>query len=165
VQVLAVVGIGDAAAASHRLEHRVDRANRGDHGSGQRRDVVEARDVEQRLVVAFRQPESPRASLLLRSEQIARCLVLEPLTGVPLVNAGGLRQFGRRQRPLVGQGSVKAEPLPDVDGEEIERPDRIHEEPPYESVAPFGGAGDGCHRKTSCRPGDLRSLGAANARE
>src|SRR5829696_6460802 len=164
VQVLAVVGVGHAAAASHRLEHGVDWPNRGDDGACQWRDVVEARDVEQRLVMAFRQPESPRAPVLLRGQQIARRLVLEPFTGVPLVNAGGLCQLGRGQRPLVGESSIKAEPLADVDGEKIERADRIHEEPSHESVASFGGVSDGCHRKTSCRRCDLRSSSVAKAR-
>jgi hypothetical protein len=51
VEVGAVVRVRDAVAAPERVEHGVDRANARDDELPDRRDVVEARLVEQRLVV------------------------------------------------------------------------------------------------------------------
>src|SRR5262249_42129319 len=71
----------------------------------------------------------------LDMEQLARRLLLEPLARVTLVDAGGLGQLERGQRPLVRQRPVEAELVSQVNREQIESADRIHEEPPDKLVA------------------------------
>ena len=87
--------------------------------------------------MALRQPEPALASSLRRREQIARRLLLEPLARVALVHARGLRELGRRQRAPLRQNAVQAEHVPDVDREEIERADRVREQPLDERVTAF----------------------------
>jgi hypothetical protein len=150
VQILAVVGVGDATAGSHRLQQRVDRTDRREHRARHRRDVAQARDVEECLVVALGQPEPPRGLVTaLGLEDAARRLLLEPLARVALVDARGFRQLRRGQRPTVGKRPVEAEPVSDMNREEIEGADRVHEEPLDERVASRGGVANRSHARTS----------------
>ena len=82
VQVGAVVRIGDAVAAAERVEHRVDRTHARHDELADGRDVVEARLVEEGLVVTGRQRET---ALLVDLEDARRRLLLEPFADVALV--------------------------------------------------------------------------------
>ena len=73
--------------------------------------------------------------VLLQIEDPTRGLLLEPLAGVALVDAGGLGQLGGGQRAAVGQRPVETELVAEVHGQEIERLDTAHEELADERVA------------------------------
>jgi len=90
VQVVAVVGVGDTFAAAEGGEQRLKRLDRAGEGAGQRRDVAQARRIEQRLGVTPRKAVAAGVSVGLQLEQAARRLVLQPLARVPLVDAGGV---------------------------------------------------------------------------
>jgi hypothetical protein len=53
------------------------------------------------------------------------------------VDAGCVRQSARCQRAPLGKGPVEAENVADVDREEIEGADRVHEQPFDERVPPL----------------------------
>ena len=90
VQVLAVVGVGHTFACLERSEQCVDRADGRQDGAPQRSDVVEARDVQERLFMTGRNGEPALVPIRVRLDlqEIAGRLVLEPLARVPLVDAG-----------------------------------------------------------------------------
>jgi hypothetical protein len=75
----------------------------------------------------------------------ARRLLLQPLARVALVDARGLRELRGRERAFVGERPVELEDVAEIDGEQIERADRVHEQALDERVASFGGIGRGCH--------------------
>ena len=82
--------------------------------------VVEARLVEQRLVVARGEAEAAvrRVGLgVVDLEDARRRLLLEPLARIALVHAGGVGEAARRERPRVGQRPVEPEPVAEVDAE------------------------------------------------
>jgi hypothetical protein len=84
----------------------------------ERRHVVQALGIEQRLVVARGQEEAAPRRLVRVLDQVedpARRLLLEPLARVARVNSRGLGQLARRQRPAVGQGPVEAELVAEID--------------------------------------------------
>ena len=93
VQVVAVVGVGHTLAAAEGREQRLERLDRAGEGPGQRRDVAQTRRIEQRLVATLREPVAAGVSVGLQLEQAARCLVLQPLARVTLVDARGLSEF------------------------------------------------------------------------
>jgi len=152
VQVLAVVGVGHALPRAERFEQLIDGTHRGQDRASERRDVVEARNVEQRLLVPRRDREPPLSTVLFGREQVACRLMLEPLARVPLVHPRRLRELGGRQRSFVRERPVETEPRAQVDREEIERPDGVHEETPDQGVAPFGGFSHACHAAPPVEP-------------
>ena len=105
----------------------------------------------------LRQPEPSLLPIpvYLHLEEVARSLLLEPFTCVPLVNACCLRELYGCQRAPIGDDPVETETLTDVNRKEIERADRVHEQPFDEGVAPFGGISHACHKEPSCRSHDL----------
>src|SRR5438876_8330363 len=82
VQVLAVVGVWHALPRAERFEQLIDGTHRGQDRASERRDVVEARNVEQRLLVPRRDREPPLSTVLFGREQVACRLMLEPLARV-----------------------------------------------------------------------------------
>jgi hypothetical protein len=50
---------------------------------------------------------------------------------------------------MLGHCPVETETITEVDGEEIERANRIQEQALDESVSPFGGVGRACHGEAS----------------
>ena len=148
VEVGAVVGVGDAVARPEGVEQRVDRPDAGDDGLRHRRDVVQARLGEERLLVPLGKRVPPLAGTGVRVvdlEDPAHRLLLEPLPGVPLVDAGRPGELVRRARALLGQCSIEAQPVADVDGEQVERPERRLEEALHEQVATLVGGRHRCH--------------------
>jgi hypothetical protein len=145
VQVVAVVGVGDVLTGVERLEQRLERLDRPDQRAGQRGDVVQARRIEQRLVVALGEPVAAGVSIRLQLEQAARRLVLQPFPRVPLVDPRGVGELRSGKRAVVGERPVQTEDVAEVDGEEIERADRVHEQALDERVTSFRGIGRGCH--------------------
>lgn len=65
--------------------------------------------------------------------------MLEPLTDVPLVQAGCGRELGGGQRASVGHDQVQPEPIAQVDGEEVEGADRVGEQQFDQRIASRGG--------------------------
>ena len=59
--------------------------------------------------------------LVGRLEQAGHGLLLEPLPGVALGDAGARGQVGGSARACLGQPAVEAESSSEVDGEELER--------------------------------------------
>ena len=136
VQVGPVVRIRNAVTAAVRSEQCVDRPHAGYEELPERRDVVEARFVEQRLVVTRRQCVTP---LVVDLEDAGRRLLLEPLADVALVEARGFGQLLGGRRAAVCECPVEPEAHTEVDGEHVHRAERRAEEPLDESVAPHGG--------------------------
>jgi hypothetical protein len=56
-------------------------------------------------------------------------LLLEPLAHVALAQPGRVRQLRRRTRSALGERAVQAEPVADVDGQDVPRSDRRVEQP------------------------------------
>ena len=139
MEVGAVRRVRDALAASKRLEELVQRPDAGRHELGDRRDEVQARLVEQGLVVSGRERVPPPSRLCARIidvEDSGRGLLLEPLADVPLVRACTLGELGRR-RVAFGQGAVQAEPAPDVHREHVPGAEGRLEKAFDQGVAPF----------------------------
>ncbi len=95
--------------------------------------------------MAFGEPVAAGVSIRLQLEQSASRLLLQPLARVPLVDPCGLGELRGGERALVGECPVEPEDVAEVDGEQIERADRVHEQALDERVASFGGIGRGCH--------------------
>ena len=97
----------------------------------------------------LRQPEPPLLPIpvYLHLEEVARSLLLEPFTCVPLVNPCCLRELYGCQRAAIGDDPVETETFTDVNRKEIERANRVHEQPFDEGVAPFGGISHACHKE------------------
>ena len=87
-------------------------------------------------------------------------LVLEPLAGVPHMDAGTLGEVGRRRGPAIGEGLVQTEALAEVDRLEVERPEGGLEQASRQRVATSLGFGDGVldgggrsrHGARGCQP-------------
>ena len=99
------------------------------------RDVVEARLVEKRLVVARRQGVAP---LVVDVEDPRRRLLLEPFADVALVQARSLGKLRGRGRPAVGERAIEPEPHTDVHGHDVHRAEGRAAHPLDEGVAPLG---------------------------
>ena len=76
-------------------------------------------------------------------EDAGRRLLLEPLARIALVHAGRLGEAARRERPRVGQSAVEAEPVAEIDPEEVHSAERRLEEATHERVSPFFDCGYG----------------------
>src|SRR4029450_12156474 len=72
-------------------------------------------------------------------------LPLEPPPRVPLVDAGRLGELRGGARPPICERAVQPEAVADVDGEQIECPQRRLEETFHERVATFVGGRERCH--------------------
>ena len=152
VRVRPIRLVGDADPLAVGLDDLVDRPRQPDQHPAERRRVVEAVRVEERLIVACGERKAPLVRLVrvrLEVEDAARSLLLQPFAGVPMVNARSLGELGRCQRSGVGQRSVQTQPVADVDAEQIERLDRAGEELAYERVSPLLGR---CRRVPICVP-------------
>jgi len=73
--------------------------------------------------------------LILDGEDPGRRLLLKPLTRIPRVDPGRLRQLPGRRRAAVSERTVKAEPIAQVDAEQIEGRDSGLEEPLTKRIA------------------------------
>ncbi len=76
-----------------------------------------------------------RGARLLHVEDTARGLLLEPLARVALMDPCGLGQIARCEWAPVGERSVEAEPIAEVDAEEVPCSERRREEALNERVA------------------------------
>lgn len=85
--------------------------------------------------MAFGQTKTPGVTVLLRLEDRARSLLLEPLSRVPLVDTSGSCQLCRGLRSLLGEDAVETQTLAEVDAREVERPDCGEEEALDERVS------------------------------
>ena len=122
VQVAAVVRVRYAGAGPEGVEHRIDRPATGDDERPQRRNAVEARIVDECLVVARRKRVSTHSRIgagRLQVEDRARGLLLEPLPHVALVQARRLRELRGSRRAALRERAVQPEPVADVDGEHV----------------------------------------------
>jgi hypothetical protein len=136
--VLPVVLPGHAPARPEGLHHVSGSSEGSDDGRRDGRGERKAVLVEQDLVVALREPVPPGLGLgrrVLDLEDPGYGLLLEPLSSVPLVRAGGGRELARPQRAAVGERTVEAELAADVDAEEVEGAERGAEEPLDERLA------------------------------
>jgi hypothetical protein len=129
-EVHAVVGVGDAGAGPERVGDGRGEQAQPEPELGGGAQVVRAVGVEQHGGVRLGQ----REGALVRvggvrgdGEDAGGGLLFQPFPGVPLVDAGGLGQFGRVERGRA-QRPVQAEPAAQFDGEE------------------FGGAGEGAQQ-------------------
>jgi hypothetical protein len=68
-------------------------------------------------------------SRIVNLDEPARGVVLQPLAHVPLDGSGTHRQLRRRYRITVIHRPVEAEPLAEIDGEQLQRAERVTEEP------------------------------------
>ncbi len=128
----------EPGAGAVRLHQLIERAGERHEQPPERRHVVEAVGVEQRLVVAGGQAEASRGGVvrvLVQVQDAARGLLLEPLARIALVDAGGRREPGRGGGTEVGQRPVEPEPVTEVDREHVEGLDRSHEQLADERVA------------------------------
>jgi hypothetical protein len=146
---LAIGAVGHAAARA------VGLGDLRQHAADPRQEVRERRHV--RGVVRLRQH-----TCVLRGQRVAAMLggrvgvldldkagdglLLEPLSRVALGYAAPLAQPGRREPPVLGQGSVKAQLGPEVDREQLERADRRAEQALNERLHAIGHRG--AHRAT-----------------
>jgi hypothetical protein len=81
--------------------------------------------------VRGREPVAALARLGLRvvdAQEPRDGLLLQPLAHVALGGAGALGQLTRSRIAAVGERVVEAEPAPEVDGGDLERGDRGHEQ-------------------------------------
>jgi hypothetical protein len=110
VRVDSEVAVGNAGALAVRPHEVVDRQRERHQQAAERRHVVEAVLVEQHLVVTLGQEKAPCCRVVRALgdvEEGARSLLLEPLPRVARVDAGGLGQLARRQRPSLGERPVE----------------------------------------------------------
>ncbi len=142
VEVLPVVGVGNAVARLERSQNGVQRARTGGHEPPDRRDVVEARLVEQRLVVPFREAVAARPRRgggIVDLEDPARGLLLEPLPDVALVRARRRGELLGGQATLPREGRVETQAITEIDPEDVPSAECGLEEPLDERVAARGG--------------------------
>ena len=129
---------GNTGAGPVRLEQLLHRLAGADDEPSERPHEVEAQLVEQRLVVAGGEAEASflRVRLgVVDLEDAGRGLLLEPLARIALVNAGGVREAARRERPRVGQRTVEAQPVAEIDPVEVHRAEGRLEEATHERVS------------------------------
>ena len=134
---LAVRRPGHAATAAERLLEGGKHGSEGDGETRHRHDVGEALGIEEHLLV----PGRDRVAALPGSgpgvvdgEYPGHRLLLEPLPGVALVRSGRLCELGRRRVVPLGERAVEAQPVPEVDREELVRAESRAAEALGESV-------------------------------
>ncbi len=145
-EVLPVVLVGNPGAGPERFQQFLDRLRRCDDQLAEGARVVEARLVEKDLFIGRRQAEASLGRSggdIVHLEDAGRRLLLEPLARIPLVDAGGLGEAARGERPRVGKRAVQPQPIADVDTEQIHRAEGRLEEATHERVTPFFGRGYG----------------------
>jgi hypothetical protein len=149
VQVGTIVGVRDTAAGAEGLQHRVHRPHAGDQQLADRRDVVQAGLVEQRLVVARGQRVAPlravpRAGVEL--EDAAGGLLFQPLAYIALAQPKRPGQLLRCGRAPLGQRRVQPEPVADVHAKHVHGANRGHEQVLDQRIAALVGGWRGRSR-------------------
>ena len=123
MEVGSIGGVGHALTGTEGFEQPAEGLGTGRDQLCDRSDVVEARLVEERLVVSRWKAEAALvggSGRVVHVEDRVRGLLLEPLANVALVGAGGGGELAGGQRSVVGQRAIEPEPVADVDREDIE---------------------------------------------
>ena len=125
-EVGAVAGVRDALAGAERGDEVVEDLGDAHHHPGEGREVLAVDGVDEHAPVGVGEREGAGLGRVAAGdgEEPGHGLLLEPLPGVALVDAGTPRELGGGGRALAVEHLVEAELAPEVDGEELERADR-----------------------------------------
>ena len=121
----AVGGVGDAASAAVGLDQLGQHPGDPGEGRRQRRGMVGAVGVDQHLGVALGQPVAApgrREGRVVAGQIAGHRLLLEPLAGIPGVDAGLAGDLGLGRLPEVGQGPVEAELDAEIHAKDLHAP-------------------------------------------
>lgn len=125
---------GDAAPAAVRLQELGKTGCRGHQHPRRRRGVRERSLVGEHLGMRPGKTEAHDVAVVLRGEDAAHGLLLQPLAGVARVHAGASGELVDRQRVAAGQHAVQPEPVADVHGEGLHAVEHLLEDPRCEGV-------------------------------
>ena len=119
----AVLSVGHAATAAVGPDDVVENAADAHHHGGERCEMGRVVDVDQDADVLVRQGEATqvgRKAGVVDDQEPRHGLLLQPLPGVPGVDACSHRQLVGRQRTLFGEHVVEVEPAAQVDAEQLQ---------------------------------------------
>jgi hypothetical protein len=140
------------AAVAERLHQVRQRAPAADDLDALVRLVADVVGVGEHRHVRRRQPVAAGERVrpgVVDLQQPAGGVVLQPLPDVALDGAGPLGQLGRGRRAALGQRPVQPQPLAEVDGVQLQRPDRVLEQPLRQGRGGVAGTVRRCHGRGS----------------